>query len=184
MKINFFSRHAGASQHPVIAISSVMLTKVSISICKISLFAFILIATAFSATPAPLPSAAALFSTTSDWEALTGSRYSVYDVRFGRNKAMGDLGMEIYFLDSFPCIGEVAKTFTWVSPSGNFAWDRNAGLSMGCVFRPQELKFAFRKIRARAPQGPATGYLVCVPEVGGDRTISVRLETCEERPFK
>ncbi|MDR0319371.1 MAG: hypothetical protein LBH81_01380 [Rickettsiales bacterium] len=144
-------------------------------------FAFIAIQPSLSAE---LPRATPLFSTTSDWEALLGTRYSVYDIRFGRDKSMGDAGVEIYFLDGFPCIGEVAKTFTWVSPSSTFGWDDNAGISIGCVFRPQELKFAFRKIRARAPQGRATGYFVCNPEAGDGRTIQVRLETCEERPFK
>jgi len=135
--------------------------------------------------PFSIIAAPPIFSTSSDWEALTGARYSMFTLRFGRDNSIGTSGMELYFLDGFPCIGETGQVFTWVSPStGTFNWDRDARLRIGCIYRPNELRFAFRKIRRNSAQGRADGYLVCIPEATGGSQISIRLETCEEREFK
>lgn len=129
--------------------------------------------------------AAAYIAATADWEAITGGRFAEYEMRFGRDESMGEKGLELYWLDGFPCMGETGNVFTWIAPAKKFDWDDRADkIRVACVFPPAEVRFAFREAREKEPEGRATGFLVCRPEVITGRQISIKLEDCNEVPFK
>jgi hypothetical protein len=135
---------------------------------------------AFAATP--------FLTTTTDWEAITNSRYQIYDIHFGRDKAMAKPGMELYWLDAFPCTGDLEKAHTWVSSTnGEFAWDKDAVMRVGCVFRPSEIKLAYRKAKKGASERRADGYLSCMPEPTANNNsniLSIKISNCTPNPFK
>ena len=68
----------------------------------------------------PPPAArVALFSTTVDWEAVTGLHLNQYIGKIkGVDKALVKQGLVLYYLDAFPCYGEAGNVRVWLSPNG------------------------------------------------------------------
>ena len=119
-----------------------------------------------------------VFSTSTDWESVTGLRYSQFDLNFTRDGSVGSKGMELYFLDSFPCIGQAQDARQWVSPSNASAQDKNASMTISCVQRPEQVRFAWREVRREDTQGVTTGIIVCDIPPGKGRGVAIRLQDC------
>jgi hypothetical protein len=124
-----------------------------------------------------------IFSTSIDWEAVTGLRLSEYKIRFGRDGTVTNVGIELYFLDAFPCYGQTESGRIWVSPSRNFGWD-DSSTALGritCLVVPKTMQFAWREVPRNANQGRTTGILTCDTESSGG-TIRIHLENCIQGP--
>jgi hypothetical protein len=118
-----------------------------------------------------------VFSTSTDWESVTGLRYAQYDMDFTRDKSIGKKGMELYFLDSFPCIGQARAARAWISPSNISDMDKSAIMYLSCVRKPTEIRFAWREAERDDSQTKTKGVLTCYPSASG-RKLSVRLQDC------
>ncbi|MCL2369555.1 MAG: hypothetical protein FWC83_02665 [Alphaproteobacteria bacterium] len=129
---------------------------------------------------APSAHALAIFSTSADWEAITGLRMSEFRVEFGRDRSVSNVGTELYFLDGFPCFGQSDSSRVWISPSQTFAIENatNARMRIVCLYAPSEMKFAYREIRRDASQGRTTGLKVCPVDANG-RQLRIDLRECE-----
>ncbi len=130
--------------------------------------------TAFSAdAPAPAPRVS-IFSTSTDWQALTGLQLNEYRIDIRGDKKMVGRGMVLYYLDGFPCYGLGYAVRTWISPTG----DQDGPLRIACVYPPREIKFAWRNATRDADQATSTGLLTC--PTTGDRDLTVDLSKCTQ----
>jgi len=135
---------------------------------------------AANAATTPTPSVS-VFSTSTDWEAVTGLRLREFRVQFGRDRTMGQIGTELYFLDAFPCYGQTDSVRAWVSPALNFDWDSNALMRITCLAIPKTVQFAYREAKRGAAQSTTRGILTC--ETGQDNgRIMIHLENCTRGP--
>jgi hypothetical protein len=99
-----------------------------------------------------------IFSTSTDWEAVTGLRLRQYPIEFVRDdKLIGNPGIQIYYMDGFPCYGQPDKTEMWFGPNGN---TRN-GIRIVCLYLPDRLTFGWRVAARNALQDATTGILTC-----------------------
>ncbi|MCL2331332.1 MAG: hypothetical protein FWC61_02185 [Proteobacteria bacterium] len=128
-------------------------------------------------TPPPTPRS--VFSTSADWEAVTGLRLSEYRMTFGRDKTQGDIGLELYFLDGFPCYAQSERVRAWISPSFGYSVDKDAFMRIVCLAPPQTVQLAFRESRRTDFQGTTTGLLTCQTEKSGN-DILVNLTNCQK----
>lgn len=121
-----------------------------------------------------------IFSTSTDWEALTGLRLNEYRITFGRDATVSNIGMELYFLDGFPCYGQAETARAWVSPQRTFGWDngRDAQMRITCLIAPEKLYFAYREARSETNQGRTKGMLICDVERQENFRLRVRLPDC------
>lgn len=118
-----------------------------------------------------------IFSTSTDWERVTGLRYSQFDVSFIRDKSLGSKGIELYFLDGFPCIGQAETARAWISPSNFSGKDKKASMNISCVQRPTQIQFAWREANEKDIQSKTTGIMIC--KITGDgREIEITLNDC------
>lgn len=131
---------------------------------------------AFSAeepTPEPTPAPRlSVFSTSTDWEAVTGMRLGQYRVKFISDKSLVKNGLELYFLDGFPCYGQPARTQIWLGANGKS--DRE--MLITCLYPPKTINLAWRNASRDATQGKTTGMFVC--PVSGTHDLSVDLSKC------
>jgi hypothetical protein len=118
-----------------------------------------------------------IFSTSSDWESVTGLRFAQYDMEFIRDDSIGKIGMELYALDGFPCFVQAQEARQWISPSKISAADTKAKMRITCVQKPSEVKFAWREAGRDAFQDTTTGIMTCYPNASG-RKLTVRLPDC------
>ena len=118
-----------------------------------------------------------MFSTSTDWESVTGLRYSQFDISFMRDKSIGSKGMEIYFLDGFPCIGQAETARAWISPSNFLDEDKKAIMNISCVQRPTQIQFAWRIADKHDSQARTTGIMTC-QITGNEREIKITLNNC------
>ncbi len=118
-----------------------------------------------------------IFSTSTDWESVTGLRYGQFDLSFIRDKSIGNNGMELYFLDGFPCTGQAQSARVWISPSKISDTDANAKMYITCVQRPTELHFAWREAARQDYQSRTTGIITC-RITGQGREIPIKLNDC------
>ncbi len=99
-----------------------------------------------------------IFSTSTDWEPVTGLRLRQYDIDFRRDeKLIGHPGMQIYYLDGFPCYGQPDKTEMWFGPANA---DRN-NIRIVCLYLPEQLHFGWRVAERNSLQDATTGILTC-----------------------
>ena len=133
---------------------------------------------------APAQSQPSIFSTSTDWESITGLRLNEFQVVFGRDRTVTNIGLELYFLDGFPCYGQTDTARVWVSPAHNFEWDnnRNALMRITCLVVPETLHFAYREIRSGDSQGRTSGILTCETGKLEGRRIMIHLENCIQGP--
>lgn len=116
-----------------------------------------------------------IFSTSTDWEAVTGLSLHEYRGTFTGvdKKLIGNKGLVLYYLDGFPCYGLGSWVRAWISPAGRA--DEN--LRIACVYAPSEIKFAWRNATAQAYEAATTGMLTCPVDVRG-REITINLNNC------
>ena len=128
-------------------------------------------------TPAPVGPRVSIFSTTVDWQGITGLPLSQYTGSFvGTNKSLLRDGLILYYLDSFPCYGEADSVRVWLDRFGKTM----DSLRLVCIYPPKEIKFAWRNAGGDAEQAETTGILVC--PVTGDYTLQIDLSKCEKGP--
>lgn len=126
--------------------------------------------------PIPVPRVS-VFSTTVDWEAVTGLSLHQYTgtVR-GVDKKFVKEGLVLYYLDSFPCYGEADSVRVWLSPNGKMS----GNLRIVCVYKPDTISFAWRNATEDATQARSTGILTCPIE--GNRNFTIDISKCEQGP--
>lgn len=134
----------------------------------ISVLLALIVAPAYSATtPAPRVS---IFSTSTDWQAVTGLTLNEYSGKFISDKKLVGRGLVLYYLDGFPCYGLGFGVRVWIGPDGKADND----LAIACVAAPTEIKFAYRNATRDADQATTTGILTCpVSDRGRDLTIDL-----------
>ena len=134
----------------------------------ISVLLALIVAPAYSATtPAPRVS---IFSTSTDWQAVTGLTLNEYSGKFISDKKLVGRGLVLYYLDGFPCYGLGFGVRVWIGPDGKSDND----LAIVCVAAPTEIKFAYRNATRDADQATTTGILTCpVSDRGRDLTIDL-----------
>ena len=71
-----------------------------------------------------------IFSTSTDWEALTGLRYSEYRGEFIPSSGIVGRGLVLYYLDGFPCYGLGDGVRIWVGPNNK----HDGELRIACLY--------------------------------------------------
>ena len=125
-----------------------------------------------SATPARI----SIFSTSTDWQAVTGLRLNEYNGTFKIDKKLVGRGLVLYYLDGFPCYGLGYGVRVWVGPDYN-----HEHLHIACVAAPTEIKFAYRNATRDADQATTTGVLTCPVDTDG-RELMIDLSDCTVGP--
>ncbi len=111
-----------------------------------------------------------IFSTSTDWQAVTGLTLNEYSGKFISDKKLVGRGLVLYYLDGFPCYGLGFGVRVWIGPDGKSDND----LAIACVAAPTEIKFAYRNATRDADQATTTGILTCpVSDRGRDLTIDL-----------
>lgn len=143
----------------------------------IAIFLFAININAFAdTTPPPVPRVS-VFSTTVDWEAVTGLTLHQYTGKItGTDKSFVKDGLVLYYLDSFPCYGEADSVRVWLSPNGKMS----GHLRIVCIHKPEKISFAWRNATEDADQARSTGILTC--PVDGKRNFTIDISTCERGP--
>ncbi|MCR4917788.1 MAG: hypothetical protein K5912_02465 [Alphaproteobacteria bacterium] len=117
-----------------------------------------------------------IFSTTTDWAALTGLPWRQFSGRFTWSGADVKQGMVLYYLDAFPCYGEADSVRIWLGPNKS----SEGKLRLVCVHAPKSISFTWRYAKRDADQSVSTGLLTC--PVSGDRELSIDISKCERGP--
>ncbi len=140
-------------------------------------FAIILGATAsFADTPTtpPLLRRVSVFSTSTDWQAITGLLLNEYRGNFKPDaKLIGNKGLVLYYLDGFPCYGLGDGVRVWLGPNNKHDGD----LRIACVHAPTEINFSWRNATRDADDAVGTGLITC-PVVADERDLTIDLSKC------
>jgi len=128
--------------------------------------------------PQPSPVApinrVSIFSTTVDWEAVTGLSLHQYTGKIkGMDKSFVKQGLVLYYLDGFPCYGEASNVRVWLSPTGKPDQD----LRLVCIYKPEKVSFAWRNATQDASDARTTGMITC--PVDGDRHFTIDISKCK-----
>jgi hypothetical protein len=121
-----------------------------------------------AAADAPAPRIS-VFSTSTDWEAVTGLRLSQYRVKVLSDSKLVKNGLELYYLDGFPCYGQPDRTQIWIGPNGKT--DRE--MIITCLYAPRTITLAWRHAARDATQGTTVGILECPIADRGELTIDM-----------
>ena len=126
-------------------------------------------------TPTPTPPAPriSIFSTTTDWAALTGLPLRQYVGNFTWTNSDVQRGIVLYYLDAFPCYGEADSVRVWLSPNGKMS----GNLRLVCVHKPETISFSWRNADEQALDSVSTGIITC--PVNGDRNFTVDITQCQ-----
>lgn len=127
-------------------------------------------------TPAPTPRIS-LFSTSTDWQGLTGLRYSEYRGKFIPSSGIVGRGLVLYYLDGFPCYGLGEGVRVWIGPNNR----HDGELRIACLYAPTEINFTWRNATRDADQAVSTGILTCPVDSDG-RELTIDLAHCEKGP--
>lgn len=124
---------------------------------------------------APVIRRYSIFSTSTDWEAVTGLPLAEYKGTFTSpdKKLIGNKGLVLYYLDGFPCYGLGSWVRAWISPAGK----ADEHLRIACVYAPDVIRFAWRNAGAQATEATTTGMLTCPVSARG-RDLTIRLSDC------
>lgn len=146
----------------------------------ISVIAALLLAVpAFAADEeTPVVKRVSIFSTSTDWQAVTGLTLNQYTATFRPDsKLIGRTGLVLYYLDAFPCYGLAYGVRVWLGPNGK----NDGALQIACVAAPDQVKFAYRNAARDADQATTTGILTC-PVTGRTRELAIDLSRCTVGP--
>lgn len=113
-----------------------------------------------------------IFSTSTDWEGVTGLRLGLYSVKFIPDYKLIQKGLELYYLDSFPCYGQPDRTQIWIDAKGKT--ERN--MLITCLYAPQTIKLAWRHATAQSVQDTTVGMLEC--PVKGEYELTIDMSKC------
>ena len=127
-------------------------------------------------TPAPTPRIS-LFSTSTDWQGLTGLRYSEYRGKFIPSSGIVGRGLVLYYLDGFPCYGLGEGVRVWIGPNNK----HDGELRIACLYAPTEINFTWRNATRDADQAVSTGILTCPVDSDG-RELTIDLAKCDKGP--
>ena len=126
--------------------------------------------------PTPATPRVSIFSTTTDWAALTGLPLQQYVGNFTWKNSDVERGIVLYYLDAFPCYGEADSVRIWLGPNR-----QSTGiLRLVCVHAPKEISFTWRYATRDADQAQSTGLLKC--PVTGDRELDIDFSKCVRGP--
>ena len=147
---------------------------------KNTLFAFLLLLMPFAAfcdnqTPPPVPRVS-IFSTTTDWAALTGLPLRQFVGNFKWSNSDVKQGLVLYYLDAFPCYGEADSVRIWLGPQKQ----SEGKLRLVCVHAPKNISFTWRNAKRDADQSVSTGILNC--PVSGERELDIDISKCTRGP--
>ena len=132
---------------------------------------------AYSASVPATQPRVSIFSTSTDWQAVTGLTLNEYSGKIIGDKKLVGRGLVLYYLDGFPCYGLGFGVRVWVGPDGKTDND----LAIACVAAPAEIKFAYRNATRDADQATTTGILTC-PVRDSGRELTIRLSECTRGP--
>lgn len=118
-----------------------------------------------------------IFSTSTDWEGLTGLRFSEYRGQFTSSPSFIGRGMVLYYLDGFPCYGLGDGVRVWVGPRNQ----HDGELRIACLYPPTQINFTWRNATRDATQDVSTGILTCPVESDG-RDLTIDLSECDQGP--
>lgn len=118
-----------------------------------------------------------IFSTSTDWQAVTGLMLNEYNGHFIADKKLVGRGLVLYYLDGFPCYGLGYGVRVWVGPDGKTDND----LHIACVAAPRQINFAYRNATRDADQATTTGILTC-PVRDSGRELTIDLSDCVVGP--
>ena len=125
--------------------------------------------------PAPAPRVS-IFSTSTDWQAITGLLLNEYRGVFKPDsKLIGNRGLVLYYLDGFPCYGLGDGVRVWMGPNNKHSGD----LRIACVYAPTEINFSWRHADRDADDATGTGLLTCPVNADG-RDLTIDLSKCEK----
>ena len=125
--------------------------------------------------PQPTQPRVSIFSTTVDWEGVTGLSLHQYTGKIkGVDKKFVKQGLVLYYLDAFPCYGEASNVRVWLSPNGK----PNHDLRLVCIYKPEKISFAWRNATEDALDARTTGMITC--PIDGDRYFTVDISKCEQ----
>ncbi len=139
---------------------------------------FVFFCAAHAADEKPVVRRVSIFSTSTDWEAVTGLQLSEYKGKFiTDSKLVGNKGLVLYYLDGFPCYGLGEGVRVWIDPKGRADND----LRIVCLRPPKEINFAWRNMANDGVQRATTGLLRC-PVSDDGRDLTIDLKKCAKGP--
>lgn len=125
--------------------------------------------------PAPVPRVS-IFSTSTDWQAITGLLLNEYRGHFKPDsRLIGNKGLVLYYLDGFPCYGLGDGVRVWMGPNNKHSGD----LRIACVYTPTEINFSWRHAERDADDAVGTGLITCPVDADG-RELTIDLSRCEK----
>jgi hypothetical protein len=142
----------------------------------LALFGIFVANTTFAADSTPQPRIS-IFSTSTDWEAVTGLTLSEYRGTFISDSKLVKKGLVLYYLDGFPCYGLGDGVRVWVGPNRQ----NHEHLRIACVAEPTEIKFAYMNASRDADDQTTTGIITCTPQ-GTGRELTIDLSNCTVGP--
>lgn len=134
------------------------------------------VAYADNSTPPPVAPRISIFSTTTDWSALTQLPLRQFIGDFKWTSSDVKQGLVLYYLDAFPCYGEADSVRVWLGPNKQ----SEGKLRLVCVHTPTSISFAWRNATRDADQAVSTGLLTC--PVTGDRELKIDISKCTRGP--
>ena len=126
--------------------------------------------------PPPMQPRVSIFSTTTDWAALTGLPLRQFMGDFSWSNSDVMRGMVLYYLDAFPCYGEADSVRIWLGPNKQ----SDGKLRLVCVHAPEKISFAWRTATRDADQSQSTGILTC--PVTGEYKLKIDISKCVRGP--
>ena len=113
-----------------------------------------------------------IFSTSTDWEGVTGLSLAEYRGTFIPDNRLVGRGLVLYYLDGFPCYGLGEGVRVWIGPKYD-----HEHLRIACVAAPTEIKFAYRNAARDADEAATKGILTC-PVKDKGRELTIDLSDC------
>ena len=119
--------------------------------------------------PAPAPRVS-IFSTSTDWEGVTGLNLAEYRGKIISDTRLVGRGLVLYYLDGFPCYGLGDGVRVWIGPNGK----EDHHLRIACGAAPKQIQFAYSHVSRDADDATTQGLLTCnVSDYGRDLTIDL-----------
>ena len=149
--------------------------RIVFALCCILSCAYLAYADTTPTPPAPTPAPrVSIFSTTTDWQALTGLMLNEYRGVFKPDsKLVGSKGIVLYYLDSFPCYGLGDGVRVWFGPNNK----HDGELRIACVYAPDTIMFSYRNATRDADDARNTGMLTCPVSADG-RELNIDMAKC------